>query len=440
MRCLWALAAFPLFSFACTSSHDSGPKGDAGGDATVPLDASDDVDSGPSSALSHPCNLPGAIQFTANGPVTVPGGSTSWSNLSFLTLPAGFCAHYFGNVGNARQLRFAPGGELFVGSPTTSTTGGGANGAGAILVLPDDDLDGVADAPATFLGSLASTQGMLFANGYFYFQDDINIRRLPYANGQRTASGAPELVATLDVYTSTLHWPKTLDIADDGTIYVGNGGDQAEACDATRPFHGGVLSIAPGGGAPQQIAKGFRNPIAIRCARGKNHCFAIELAKDYSATQHGREKIVPIHQGDDWGFPCCATQGIPYSDAPAGTDCSGVTADTNSFLIGDTPFGLDFESGHWGGQWGGRAYVATHGAAGSWYGTRIVAIPMDPTSGLPQPSSDTDGNDDGMVDFATGWDDHSRAHGRVAAVVFSADGRLFVANDNNGDIFWIAAM
>ncbi len=40
-------------------------------------------------------------------------------------------------------------------------------------------------------------------------------------------------------------------------------------------------------------------------------------------------------------------------------------AETNSFLIGDTPFGLDFEPGHWPGPLAGRAFVATHGAAGS---------------------------------------------------------------------------
>ena len=42
--------------------------------------------------------------------------------------------------------------------------------------------------------------------------------------------------------------------------------------------------------------------------------------------------------------------------------------------------------------------------------------------------------------FATGWDDGSREHGRPAAVAFAADGRLFLGNDNNGDIFWIAPL
>jgi len=125
---------------------------------------------------------------------------------------------------------------------------------------------------------------------------------------------------------------------------------------------------------------------------------------------------------------------------PAGTNCSGVAQDTNGFLIGDTPFGVDFDPGFWPGMWNRRAYVVTHGAAGSWTGARMVAIPMDPATGLPMPSTNTGGTNVGMVDFATGWDDGSMSQGRPAAVVFSPDGRLFVANDNNGVIFWIAPL
>jgi hypothetical protein len=84
--------------------------------------------------------------------------------------------------------------------------------------------------------------------------------------------------------------------------------------------------------------------------------------------------------------------------------------------------------------------VATHGAAGSWKGARMVAIPMDPTTGLPMPSTNVSGMDVGMVDFATGWDDNSHGHGRPAAVSFSSDGRLFLGNDNDGTIIWIAPL
>jgi hypothetical protein len=400
--------------------------------------------------LAHPCQLPGSIQYTSYGTTTVPGGDGSLVDLGFLRLPAGFCAHYFGTVGNARQIRFAPGGELFVASPTAPTTGGNtAQGEGAIVVLPDDNLDGVADAPVTFTSFApgATTQGILFAPGFFYFQDGTPpgtaIMRVPYATGQRVISGAPEQVADIDVYLSALHWPKTMDIADDGTIYVANGGDQGEACVPSHPFHGGILKIDPAPGGPNpngvEVAKGLRNPINVRCARGTNRCFALDLAQNYSHV--GRGKMVPIRQGDDWGFPCCATANVPYENSPPGTDCSGVAQEQNPFCLNDVPFGVDFEPGVWPSMWANRAYVVMHGAAGSWVGGRVVSIPMDPATGLPLPSTDIDCMTEvGMADFATGWDDGTLLHGRPAAVAFSSDGRLFVANDNNGVIFWIAPL
>jgi glucose/arabinose dehydrogenase len=401
----------------------------------------------PEAGIVHPCNLPGSVQFTASGPVTVAGGSPAWPSPAFLTLPAGFCAHYFAIVPNARQLRFAPSGELFVASPTKGTTGGGPGGLAAVVLLADDNLDGVGDGVVTFLPNMATTQGLLFYAGHFYYQDGSNpqvIDRMPYQYGDRAPRTPVDQVADITVWTSNLHWPKTLDVADDGTIYVGNGSDQNQVCAPGNPFEGGILKIdpAPGGANPNgvQVAKGFRNPINVRCLKGHDTCFALELSKDYSAVEGGREKMVPIHGGDDWGFPCCATTNVPYSSSPAGTDCSGVTPDTDSFLIGDTPFGVDFEPGNWPSPWRGSAFVVTHGNASNWVGARMVAIPMNAATGLPLASNDIDGSDVGMSDFATGWDDGKQDHGRPAAVTFSADGRLFVANDNDGTIFWIASM
>ncbi len=425
-------------------------------------------------AIPHPCMLPGSVVFTSTGRSVVPGGSPTWPDLGFLTLPAGFCAHYYGTVGNARQIRFAPGGELFVASPSALSTGGNAMGingnpkaVSAIVVLPDDNLDGVADSTAPFLsfppGSApeqgSTNQGMLFAPGFFYYQDGTppgtKIMRVAYVPGDRTPSANSQQVADLSglsVHTSSLHFVKSMDMADDGSIYVGNGSDQNEACVDPHAFVGGVYQIDPAPGGPhpngKPIAQGMRNPAAIRCAKGHNHCFALELAKDYTGPVGGREKLVPIRQGDDWGVPCCAARNLPYAFVADQNDatpsCANVTAESNSFLIGDTPFGIDFEAGLWPAPWTGQAFVVTHGASGTWAGARLVAIPMDPTTGLPKPSTNADaGVEVGMVDFATGWDPAkidggSMVNGRPSAVAFASDGRLFVANDYDGIIFWIA--
>lgn len=398
------------------------------------------------------CDLPGSVKTTATGVVVVPGGPANAPDLRFMRLPIGFCAHYFGKVGNARQLRFAPGGDLFVASPTAGTTGGGLGGLDGIVVLPDDDHDGTADGSSKFVTEIGTgaakhrlrqTQGLLFANGYLYFQDAAKIMRVPYTPGDRVRTAPVEQVADIStggVYQSGLHWPKPMDIADDGTIYVGNGGDQFDPCSANPEFRGGILALdgSPGG---SRVAKGFRNPIAIRCARGRNLCFAIELAKDYTVNANGREKLVPIRQGGDWGFPCCASKDLPYLDVSPRPNCSTVMSEPASFTIGHTPFDLDFEPGKWPAPWANRVYVPLHGVYGTWAGARVVAIETDPVSGQPLPGTDLGGMSSGsMIDFATGWDDGTKTHGRPANVAFAPDGRLFLGNDNSGDIIWIAPL
>ncbi len=391
------------------------------------------------------CGMPGSLVFEQGTRLVVPGGTTAGaSDISFLTLPDGYCAHYYATVASARQIRFAPGGELFAASPSRSTAGGAPTGKGAIIVLPDDDKDGVADSQLAFQSGLPSTQGMLFAPGFFYYQDDTKVMRVPYAAGARVNASVATQMIDVNQYISPFHWPKTMDMADDGRIYVTNGGDQTESCIFPHPFRGGVVEIdgTPNG---KEIVQGFRNGMYMRCQKGHNNCFVNELTRDFSTAQGGREKIVHIKDGDDFGFPCCATKDLPFPDITA-TDCSGVQPDDNTFRVGDTPFGLDFEPNTWSDTWNKNIFIAEHGAVSSWIGARIIAVKTDPTTGRPPPGSTTgDGGSVGkptgsMRTFASGWDDDSRTHGRPSDVAFSADGRLYVSNDWNGQIFWIAPL
>jgi glucose/arabinose dehydrogenase len=392
------------------------------------------------------CGLPGSIVTTTAGTTVVPGGVTV-PDVSYVKVPPGFCVHYYANVGNARQLRFAPGGELFVASPTQGTTGGGPGGLAAIQVVPDDNHDGVGDAQVTFQGSLPETQGLLFTPGFFYYQDGVKIQQVPYASGQRTASGSPTTVMTVVQPQSEIHWTKVMDQSDDGTIYVTNGGDEGDQCISTRPPLGVILKMdgTPNGTV---VARGYRNPIALRCHHGfgGGACAATELVLDYSTPQGGREKVTPIVEGADWGYPCCATAntpyaGVTYTDSTDGQvpDCSGVSPESNAFLVSQTPFGIEFAPQSWPAPYTNGTFVTLHGAFSTWVGARLVAIATDPSTGLPLQSGEDGGASGGnQSDFATGWDDGKKDHGRPAALAFSADGRMFLANDVNGTIVWIA--
>jgi glucose/arabinose dehydrogenase len=421
-------------------------------DSSVPVDSPPPpIDAPPPPIDAMPpmgafCSFPGSVLWEGPGPTAyvMPGAPAGSPDLTWLKLPAGFCAHYFGNVPDARQLRFAPGGELFVASPTTPTTGG-TQGAAAILVLPDDNHDGLADQNITFLSNLPSTQGLLFANSAFYYQDDATIRSVAYKTGDRTPSAQPQAVTKITAPQDGLHWTKVMDIGMDGTIYITNGGSQGDInyCIPGDPVRGAVFKLN-GDGSTSLVAKGFRNPIAFRCETNHNVCVATELALDYSDMHGGREKVVPIRPGDDWGYPCCATKDLPYTGetyVEGGTpDCSGIAPDTDSFIIGHTPFGVDFETGKWPAPWTGRAFVTLHGIAGTWLGAKLVSLGVDPTTGalLPGTELNVDAGQNTLSDFATGWDDGTRAHGRPAPITFAADGRMFVGNDNDGSIVWIA--
>jgi|HubBroStandDraft_4_1064222.scaffolds.fasta_scaffold18632_2 hypothetical protein len=478
----WILLAAP-WALACSSPASGSPGG--GYDASVSdtsADMGDASDGGPTiialDALAPDanvipeagdfCALPGSLIATAQGIVIMPAADGSvpdagGPDLSWLSVPVGFCVHYFANVPHNRQLRFAPDGDLFAASPSTGTAGGSVDipNNGGILVLPDDNHDGVADSTNMFL-PVASVQGMVFANGNLYFQNDTNIEMIPFATGERTLP--PSLAKGSDYplffplgSAQVLqdpgglqgHWPKNIDVAQDGTFYVTNGSYQSQACESTNPVFGSIwkASSLSAGATASEVAKGFRNPIAMRCEPNHDVCLAVELSLDGSGSAGGREKIVPVRQGDDWGFPCCASQYTPFGgaeyqdtgDLVTAVDCAGVAAENVSFEIGHSPFGIDYETGRWPAPWTDRAFVPLHGDVGTWFGARIVAIALDPDTGLPLPASELDAaTGDNLLTFATGWDDGMQDHGRSTTIAFAPDGRMFIGNDWNGVVVWMA--
>ena len=447
-----ALTSFP----SCSHSNTVTPQADvtqppeSSVDVTPPMDVHQ-VDTHPIDVTPPPqgafCSLPGSVIWTSNGYGIMPGAPNNVPDITWLQAPPGFCVHYFTTVHAARQVRVAPGGDVFVASPSRGTPGGGGGGLGAIVVLPDDNKDGFADSTLTFQGALDAVQGLLFANSTFYFQNDQTFQKVPFAPGDRMPSSAPVNFTTVPVMPESDHWSKVIDIAQDGAIYVTNGSGQSEVCLSTRPVKGAVFRVEADSSETEMI-KGFRNPIAMRCEKNHNVCLVVELELDGSGISGGREKIVPLHQGDDWGFPCCATKdtpytGVTYQDTGQTPDCSAIPVESTSFVIGHTPFGIAYEpgAGLWPAPWGARAFVTLHGEVGSWTGARVVGIALDPNTGLPLPSSelpDSGADPNAMLTFASGWDDGSRTHGRPAAVDFGADGRLWLADDWNGVVAWIA--
>jgi len=393
-------------------------------------------------------------------PVDVPAPTKKWCDTGTdapgIQVPAGFCVREYTTtpILEARVLRFAPNGDLFVTAPSLTTVGAARGGTGSIVVLPDDDGDGKADtvlayagaAPdagstdagascATFEGdpaSLACVHGLAFTGEHVYFTRSDEVRRFPYTKGDRKAPAGPgELVATLgSASVPDARWTHTLELTKDGSLYVSRGRFDTDQCTPEEMARGAVfeLPIQKGGAlplTPDLVANGFRNPMYLRCSPSScGDCYASELSGDNWDGVGGREKLCLLAKGQNWGFPCCVSKDKPNTNA-GNADCSGVPAELVAVPLHDTNFGLDFERGLFPAPYRHGIFVALHGAFTSFGGTAVVWLPVDPLTLRPNGAPQL---------FAKGFD----PGGRATDVAFAPDGRLFIADDTMGKIYWVA--
>lgn len=354
-------------------------------------------------------------------------------DLARVGYPYGFCVRRFATARAARVMAFAPNGDLFVASPATRTPGGAPVGGGQILVIEDDDRDGVG-RPSEFLGGVPDVHGMVLAEAWLYFTTNDGVFRTRYTLGQRRAEGASERVANLSGLTGAQRWTHGLARAADGTIYVSVGQYGSYTCGGPAEVRGGgVYRLVPGEMRPRAVSYGHRNPLYLRCDPAGTTCYAAELSDDSwdpATGTMGREKLVVIREREDYGYPCCAGRA---SGAPPGRrvgyDCAPVVEELRTWPLHDTPFGMDFERGVWPEPYRRGFFVALHGEFTTWRNTKVVWSEVD-ASGTPTGV---------WRDFLIGFGTSSQGvQGRVADVVFHADGRLFIADDQSGSVYWMA--
>jgi glucose/arabinose dehydrogenase len=363
----------------------------------------------------------GAILGNPNAPTFCERGQ----DVLNVTPPDGFCMKYYAQIGEARSLSVAPNGDVFVGAPGRATSGGATGGPGAIMVLSDDNHDGIAEG-TLFAGELEDVHAVVVSGDHVYFTTQDQVWRTPYANGQRVETeGKRESLNLPDVFSKGGRWTHGLARSVGGKLIATRG--EYGVCGMQQ---GGDISFVEEGGALTKIAGGFRNPMYARCHPTDEVCAANELGEDL--TPGAREKLIMLRPGTTYGYPCCGTMGAPAPNNGGFTDCADVTAEDRSFPLQDTPFGLDWERGIWPEPFKGAMFVALHGSAYSipaWQGSRVVYAAVNPQTRAPV---------EDWKDFQLGWGPGGTPLERATDVAFAPDGRLFVADDSGGRVFWMA--
>lgn len=419
-------------------SYDAGARADRGvaTDDGVRPDAGPPHDVPPHDVPARdvpPVDAPGCTAPTPLGELTgAPWCDLPLAAVAGVTVPEGFCVRRYGNVATARVLAFAPNGDLFVASPSTGTPGGAPPGLGAVVVLADDNRDGLGDAPRTFLSGVEDVHGLLFRRNELLYTTTSTVMSAPYCTGDRAVTAPRDRHAQIATLTGAVRWAHTLAESTDGRLLVSMGQYDISTCPVPDRRAGSVLRI--GAGAPlagEMVVEGFRNPMYIRCKEW-GACYAAELSGDGWDSIGGREKLIEMRQGDRYGFPCCVDRGMPTPGAgPAAGTCMDITASVQTYPLHDTPFGFDWAPASWPAPYGGSFFVGLHGWVGSWANAGVQWAPVDGTT--HRPTRPTEFFVRGFGRRTAGGNDQ-----RVSDLVFARDGRMFFADDQSGDIYWVA--
>lgn len=429
---------------ACTETATQPPPFDGGSTDTGPavdrgvvtdngrVDTGSPTDAGPTDVPPIPDDAPTCTAPTPLGELT----GTPWCDLPLpavpgVTVPDGFCIRRYGNVPTARVLAFAPNGDLFVSSPSTGTPGGAPPGSGTIMVVSDDNHDGAGDTPRSFLAGVEDVHGLLFRRNELLYTLQGSVMSAPYCTGDRAVTAPRDRHRRVATLTGSVRWTHTLTESTDGRLMVSMGQYDISQCPAPDARAGSVLQI--GAGMPETgatVVDGFRNPMYLRCKEW-GACYAAELSGDGWDSIGGREKLIEIRQGDRYGFPCCVDRGVPVPGLVGAGTCMDVAASVQTYPLHDTPFGFDWAPASWPAPYGNSFFVGLHGWVGSWTNAGVQWAPVDATTHRPTRPTEF---------FVRGFG-HRTAGGneqRVSDLVFARDGRMFFADDQSGDIYWVA--
>ena len=225
------------------------------------------------------------------------------------------CVYVFADhVGPARQMAFAPNGDLFVNN-------------GQVTVLWDADGDGASDARerATFATAPAILHGLAFAPDarFVYASSDTRVYRFAYSRGSRRSAARAQLVVR-DMPAGG-HGTRTLAFDSKGRLLVsvGSAGNvdavqrQWDTRSQVRRF--ALPSVIPSAGldyaSGQVIASGMRNEVGLfvdardriwGVENGRDNLYDDQLGGDIHTDNPAEEINLIDDQGSHfYGYPFC---------------------------------------------------------------------------------------------------------------------------------------
>jgi glucose/arabinose dehydrogenase len=361
---------------------------------------------------------------------------------------------------DARVIRVAPNGDLFIASSMTNTV--------HVLRIP--------------AGSATSQRHTVFASGlrqpfgiafyplgpnprWVYVANSDGLVRFPYANGDLVATGAPErLVSGIP---NTHHWARDIAFSLDGSrLYfsVGSGSNAAQdmfpvphlvmspepraigsledwlkirpagAAWDSEELRANVLSFDANGKKMQIVATGLRNCSGMTIQPATQQLWCVVNERDSLGNNTPFEYATHVVQGAFFGWPWYYI-GAHQDPRQVGKrpDLEGkITVPDVLMQAHSAPLQIAFyQGGNFPADYRGSAFATMHG---SWNrarptGYKVVRLLFD-ASGKPTGEYE---------DFMTGFVlSDTQVWGRPVGVAVAHDGSLYVSEDGNGTIWRVS--
>lgn len=345
------------------------------------------------------------------------------ARLDELEVDAGFAVNvYARDLGHARMLAVHEE-HVYLTRPMQ----------GDVLLLIDEDEDGVAETTAPAATGLMNVHGIAFdGTNVFLATDKLVLMGTVAADG--TFDDLTEIID--DLPDGGQHPFRTLGIGPDSALYI-SVGSSCDACQETNPEHATILRAALDGSSRSVFAEGLRNTIGFDWHPDTEELWGMDHGSDFRGDDLPPEELNRIESGENYGWPYCFGERRvdPLIDDPPGTTkedyCAMTAASVLETQAHGAPIGMVFYDGtSFPEEYRGNAFVALHG---SWNrfpatGFKVVRVRFE------------DGEPAGFEDFVTGFliEDGAAQFGRPAGITVAPDGALLFSDDDNGMIYRVA--
>jgi glucose/arabinose dehydrogenase len=386
------------------------------------------------------------------------------ANDTTLKMPEGFSAiKLVSDLGRARHIAVAPNGDVYVKLEKLK------DGKGILRLKAGPATEKL---PITGFGNYVGT-GIAIKNGYLYASSNTEVFR--YKMDEKT--GQPDEKSVQKIITGLVdkgqHNSKSITLDNSGNIYV-NIGAPSNACqiqDRTKgsPGQDPCPLLETAGGIWQfradklnqtyvdgvRYATGLRNVVGLDWNSEDNDLFIMQHGRDMlfqfypelfdqkAGAENPAEEMYRIKKGSDCGWPYCYFDNDKKEkllnpeyggDRNKAGRCEDKTKSVIQFPGHLAPNGLLFYTGNqFPARYKNGAFIAFHG---SWNRT------PEPQAGyfvVFEPFKD--GMPTGKWEvFADGFagPNINRANYRPCGLAQSADGSLYVSEDNNGTVWKIS--